>query len=380
MKILQNRALGKTYSPLLTLLLILSLIVIGACGGEEAESEDCENQKFDPATEGWICLDGQGSSDTGPKSGNSTALNESANAQEKVDSNPKQSSKESVSPTPTPSILNSVAATQEVWVHLSKCVSLGIEHLEAQEAPRDEWLILPTEYSPQEFGTWKVSKWSTSITPHNNVAKSWDEYIKGNCDTSILSPAATDVLDENDAATVLWTQLAKCNPELPVEMLTARKNQETGDYVVVSDAKYTGFDDFGVWSVARNADIKPLNERAEQVLRALFLSEEEIVEGEPSSKPSELAAGCNPVIRTAQEAKNKIYAYLAPCHPKLGQNEITTTRDPVKHVWIVVTQEPPVDNTAEAKGSVWSINGSGMISPLNSSSRNTQVVIENKKC
>ncbi|HBR64972.1 MAG TPA: hypothetical protein DEA18_04150, partial [Dehalococcoidia bacterium] len=98
---------------------------------------------------------------------------------------------------------------------------------------------------------------------------------------------------QSEASIVLWTQLAKCHPELPVSMLIAQKSQQTGDWVVVSDPNYS-MDDYGVWSVERDATIKPLNDRAKEVWSALSLSGESVGN---SSITAEIAAGCTPVIR-----------------------------------------------------------------------------------
>ena len=75
-----------------------------------------------------------------------------------------------------------------------------------------------------------------------------------------------------------------------------------------------------------------------------------------------------------------MFAFLSTCYPNLGQSGMTTTRDPEKHVWIVVTDEPPADVGSPSKSSVWSVDGEGTIEALNNSSTQTRALIDNNKC
>lgn len=387
--------------------LLLATFPLMSCMGGGSDAQECPHKKiFNPETAAFdICPDAPVSS---------------------------------VNITPTPVIPDQHIALQELWVKLTRCVDLKKTDLEVQISPggtSDDWLITPSQYSPQEFGTWKVNMWSGEIEPHNNQARLWRNYIEapnknitapfqldisGNkieerdsetgqviyndllnekgeqvidpdtnkptpnlgapkykrevvyCDTDEMEPAATDVITETEASTVLWTELAKCHPEIPVSSLIARRNQETGDWLVVSDPKYS-MDDFGVWSVSRNADIIPVNDRAISVWNKLDLSPVD-------SQSNEMRAKCTPVIRNAEEAKSKMFAFLSPCYPSLGQSGMKTTRDPEKHVWIVVTDEPPVDIAVTSKPSVWSVDGEGNIKALNKSSTATRVLIDNNEC
>ncbi len=389
--------------------LLVAAFSFVSCGGE-SDSQDCPfKKKFNPETGDFdICPDAPVTS---------------------------------AGQTPTPVIPDKNVALQELWVKLTRCVDLKKTDLEVQITPggtSDDWLITPSEYSPQEFGTWKVNMWSGLITPHNNQARTWRNYIdapeknktapyqldkdgrkiqkrdpitgaalysdsiddKGQiiidpntkeptpnlnepiyerevvyCDTDEMEPAATDVITETEASTVLWTELAKCHPEIPVASLIARRNQETGDWLVVSDPKYS-MDDFGVWSVSRNADITPVNDRAIAVWTKLDLSPVDST----GKQSNEMRAKCTPVIRNADEAKSRMFAFLSPCYPNLGQSGMTTTRDPEKHVWIVVTDEPPADVGSPSKSSVWSVDGEGTIEALNNSSTQTRALIDNNKC
>ena len=145
--------------------------------------------------------------------------------------------------------------------------------------------------------------------------------------------------------------------------------------VVVSDPKYS-MDDYGVWSVERDATIKPLNERAKEVWGALSLSTSDT----STSDPTEIAAGCTPVIRNLQEANDRMYAFLSSCFPELRQSEMKTNRDTINHVWLVVTDEPYVDNTSERKKSVWSVDGSGRVRARNSSAEATMAIVDSGNC
>jgi hypothetical protein len=136
-------------------------------------------------------------------------------------------------------------------------------------------------------------------------------------------------------------------------------------------------DDYGVWSVERDATIKPLNDRAKEVWSALSLSSSSIGN---SSNTTEIAAGCTPVIRNEQEVNDRMYSHLSSCYPDLRQAEMITTRDPIKHVWLVVTNEPSANNTPEWKKSVWSVDGSGRVLPRNTSAIAANAIVERGKC
>ncbi len=75
-----------------------------------------------------------------------------------------------------------------------------------------------------------------------------------------------------------------------------------------------------------------------------------------------------------------MYSYLSSCYPDLRQAEMITTRDPMNHVWLVVTSEPPADNTTEWKRSIWSVDGSGRVLPKNSSAEATTAIVDTGKC
>ena len=352
------RIQNKSKVGLFPTLFLVSMFLLISCGGGDGETDSDCDKAFNSSTGEWECI---GDSYSG--SDNSVSSNLA-------------SASPSIQPTavPTPVISNETEAGRELWVFLTKCVSIDVAHLEINTATKGDWLVKPTSNSPQEFGTWLI-KPSGDLIPHNGKAGLWDSYIKGNCDTSFMSPSATDVQNEVGAATALWTQLAKCHPELPVNMLIAQKSQQTGDWVVVSDPSYS-MDDYGVWSVERDATIKPLNERAEEVWAALSLSSDE----GGASDPTETAAGCSPVIRNLEEAKDRMYAFLSSCFPELSQSEMKTNRDTIRHVWLVVTDEPYADNTSERKKSIWSVDGEGRIQARNSSAKATMAIVDAGNC
>jgi len=122
---------------------------------------------------------------------------------------------------PTPVVQDESAAIRHMWVYVTECVDIDKGHIKVDRGIGAEWMIMPTESSSQEFGTWRIIS-SGEILPHNSRAELWEKYLGSDCDTNILKPAATDVLTNSDAATLLWTQLAKCNPELPVDALSAQ--------------------------------------------------------------------------------------------------------------------------------------------------------------
>jgi len=355
--VVNSSSKSKSKLFLFPVLFVVTLIIVISCGGGDEEVDaDCD-KVFNASKGEFECVDGSANPSPATSVSNDTT-----------------SSSPRIVPTPTPVINNETEAGRELWVFLTKCVSIDVAHLEINTATKGDWLVKPASHSPQEFGTWLI-KPSGDVIPHNGKASLWDSYIKGNCDTSFMSPSATDVQNEAGAATALWTQLAKCHPELPVNMLIAQKSQQTGDWVVVSDPSYS-MDDYGVWSVERDATIKPLNERAKEVWAALALSSDEV----GSSDPTEIAAGCSPVIRNLEEAKDRMYAFLSSCFPELRQSEMKTNRDTIRHVWLVVTDEPYADNTSERKKSIWSVDGEGRIQARNSSAKATMAIVDAGNC
>ena len=272
-------------------------------------------------------------------------------------------------PTPAPVVTNEGQAVQKLWVYLTICISIDTKDLQANVAGEGEWIVMPTEKSPQEFGTWRVNS-EGIINSHNNRAKLWNTYIESSCDPSIMKPAATDVLNESDAVTAVWTQLAKCNPELPTNVFIAQKNRKTGSWVVVTSTKSQ--DDYGVWSVARDANIKPLNDRAGEVMEALNLVETD----ESSNVNADLAAQCSPVIRTDEEARNRVWSHLSSCYPKLDKKQyIETTWDPGNHLWVAVTiLKGSDDKSSDTAAPVWNVARNGKITPANDSA-----VVTNKR-
>ena len=278
-----------------------------------------------------------------------------------------------IEPTPTPAVADEGTAARNMWVYLTKCVAIDISNVVVSRGVQGEWMIMPSEGSPQEFGTWRVLQ-NGEVLPHNSRAALWKNYIESTCDTKILQPAANDVLSDYDASIVLWTQLAKCNPEITAEMLRAEKNRKTGSWVVVTSA--SSQDDFGVWSVERDARIEPLNERAEEVWKALRLVEG----GDSESTQNELAAQCSPVIRNADDARRRLWTHLSPCYPEMDPYSVTTTWDPANHLWVAVSLERPADTTAAASPSVWNIARDGSISPRNLSAEGTWGVAKSGNC
>lgn len=315
----------KSFYPSLIAVLVLLAPLLVACGSGEEESD---------ATESSSDLYQQIMSQSG-------------------------ASETAVDVTPSPILVNNEKeAVRKLWVYLTTCISIDISDLQAEVAGDSEWIVMPTEKSPQEFGAWRVNS-KGKISWHNNRAKLWEEYIASECDPAIMTPAATDVLNESDAVSAVWTQLAKCNPELPLKELTAQKNRKTGSWVVVTSLKSQ--DDYGVWSVERDASIKPLNDRAVDVKDALKLVET----GRASDANTDMAAQCSPVIRTDEESVNRIWSHLSACYPTLDKKkEVETTWDPGTHRWVTVTI---LDESSTDPAPVWNVDRSGAVTPVNDS-------------
>lgn len=279
----------------------------------------------------------------------------------------------SIESTPTPVVQDESAAIRHMWVYITECVDIDKGHIKVDRGIGSEWMVMPTDSSSQEFGTWRIVS-SGEILPHNSRAELWKKYLGSDCDTNILKPAATDVLTNSDAATLLWTQLAKCNPELPVDALSAQKNRKTGSWVVVSNT--SAREDLGVWSVERNAEITPLNKRSEEVWEMLKLAEQK----DSGNSYSEASAQCSPVIRSEDDAKRRLWTNLSPCFPNMDASVIQITWDPANHVWVAISKEKGGQNATDTSTSVWHISRNGDMTPTNLSAEATLAVTKSKNC
>lgn len=283
---------------------------------------------------------------------------------------------EFTAPTPTPSpvpvVRDESTAVRAMWVHLTKCVPIEITHLNVQLGVRGEWMVMPIQGSPQEFGTWRVDS-NGEITPHNARGEEWQKYIESDCDTSILQPSANDVLTDGDAVTTLWAHLARCIPEMKLGSFSARKDRRTGAWVVVTVPESQ--DDYGVWSVRRDANIAPLNDRAAEVSKMFGA----VAVGKDGEK-DELAAKCSPVIGSGDDARRRLWTHLSPCYPTIDPNSISTTWDPSNHLWVVVSKERAADATVEGIPSVWHLTRDGNILAKNISAKATWSVVSSGHC
>ncbi len=278
----------------------------------------------------------------------------------------------SPTPSPVPVVTDESTAVRVMWVHLTKCVPVEVTHLDVQQGVRGEWMVMPIQGSPQEFGTWRVDQ-SGDVTPHNARGELWQKYIESECDTSILQPAANDVLTDGDAVTTLWAHLARCIPEMSLGVFSAQKDRRTGAWVVVTVPESQ--DDYGVWSVKRDANIEPLNDRAAEVSKMVGA-----VAGSKGGDKSELAAGCSPVIGSGDDARRRLWTHLSPCYPTIDPNSISTTWDPSNHLWVAVSKERPADTTAKDTPSVWHITRDGNILAKNLSAESTWAVANTGNC
>ncbi len=275
-------------------------------------------------------------------------------------------------PSPVPVVTDESTAVRAMWVHLTKCVPVEINHLDVQLGVRGEWMVMPIQGSPQEFGTWRVNQ-NGDVSPHNARGELWQKYIESECDTGILQPAANDVLTDGDAVTTLWAHLARCIPEMSLGVFSAQKDRRTGAWVVVTVPESQ--DDYGVWSVKRDANIEPLNDRAAEVSKMVGA-----VAGSKGGDKSGLAAGCSPVIGSGDDARRRLWTHLSPCYPTIDPNSISTTWDPSNHLWVVVSGERPADATAKDTPSVWHITRDGNILAKNLSAESTWAVAKSGNC
>ena len=138
---------------ILALLFAVTAGLLLSCGESEEGVQECE-KVFNAAEGIWECV---GQSEIG---GATKKIN-TTNGDTTVAAEP--------TPFPTPVIIDDTAAGKELWVYLTKCISIEDGHLMVNTATKGNWLITPATDSPQEFGTWLI-KPSGELVPHNSKA------------------------------------------------------------------------------------------------------------------------------------------------------------------------------------------------------------------
>jgi len=197
-------------------------------------------------------------------------------------STPRPTATPLATPTAVP-VANQTEARNLVWAHLSQCVSLDLQQLEAVPV-REVWLVQIPSGRPQQYGIWKVESSTGDLKPHNLLARQWQSVIDSQCDPEELAallpptptltpqptptstprptptPSPTPVLrSTSDAVATLWAHLVGCFPTLSTNDLEATLDPPAGEYIVKDKASSV----FGVWRVRTdNGSISPDNARA----------------------------------------------------------------------------------------------------------------------
>ena len=183
-------------------------------------------------------------------------------------------------PTPTPVAQNPDEASNLLWVHLSRCVSLDLSQLEASMVKGD-WFVRAASDSPKEYGFWKVEARGGVLEPHDNLARDWDTYVGSQCNSELFAPLSKPtpipvtptpepatpapppdpvVTDLGHAVTTLWAHLVPCFSTLSIEVLEATWNPAENNWIVRTKADISP--DYGVWTVAPDGSVAPQNNRS----------------------------------------------------------------------------------------------------------------------
>ena len=356
---------------ILVFLLISTTMLLSVCGGEEDEStEGSTSNGSSLSDEERAALFSSDNDKPNTATSSTETVSTSSNT---------ESSSVPINPTPTPNpvVTTNDQAARILWAKLTQCVSVDVADVKVDVALENEWIAMPSDSSPQEFGTWKIDSFG-KISPHNQIGRDWNQFIDSECKSDLVKLAATDVLNKTDAISVLWSQLSKCNPELNISYLESEKDQINGSWVVRTTVNSN--DDYGVWNVDRDASVTPLNARADEVWKSLSIllgSDEETPEQPSDSTSNEDTVNksdiskCSPVIRTNTEAQNRVYGHLSSCYPNTSISSVIW--DAGLHYWIIVT------NALESS-STWNVDRDGTVTPANSSAETTDDLAKSGAC
>lgn len=266
---------------------------------------------------------------------------------------------------PEPSVQTEEEARNLVWVHLSQCINFAASDLQATQITGD-WFVKSTGESERRTGLWKVGAAAGAVEPYDVLSRQWQRVVESECSAESLSalttptpvPTATPAIaDGARAVAVVWSYVAQCLPDTPLENFEATLSPVLNQWVVTTKAE--SLTDFGAWTVdaatgalapyagfSREWDSVVKLECNPDALASLFT---------PTPVPT-----ATPAVLDTVEAVTTLWSYLVKCSPDLTTEALEATLNPAKGEWIVITKPG-----SETDYGVWTVRANGSISPGN---------------
>tara|TARA_B100000029_G_scaffold484607_1_gene536999 strand:+ start:3565 stop:4740 length:1176 start_codon:yes stop_codon:yes gene_type:complete len=306
-------------------------------------------------------------------------------------------------------------AQKQLWVFLSKCITIDTRDIEAVEL-EGNWYVRGSLQSSHETGLWKVPPQGESVEPYDQRAKEWLATIESDCSQEKMSvmttpiPPTPKVGNGQSAAAAIWAYIVGCVSELSEDDVQAQDNPLNSEWVVTTDSVFVDAlgrqADFGVWSVpysglpvsglpdakddlaqAWNAYIFPTTrgeacavEFIENIKIALPTEPTPAAAATPTMTPTTAPTAtmrpvptATPAIRNSTDAVNSVWAHLVPCFPTIKTTEFSATFDASKSNWVVIQDSGSASST-------WSVSQSGYIAPTNSSAETDNVTVLAGSC
>ena len=203
-----------------------------------------------------------------------------------------------LTPAPSPVSGSPEEAINLVWVHLGECILFNRAHLRAHPVQAN-WFVSSAGNAPTSYGLWKVEASTGAINPHDFLAREWDRYVRSGCDRQLLAVLITP------------TPVATPTPvptRTPTPTPTPTPTQT------------------------------------------------------PSPSPTPMPTPTpGPKIKSAADATATVWGHLVPCFRDVSRDNLDASLDPVKNLWIVVTNAG-----AGTDYGVWTVDAANaIITPSN---------------
>ena len=186
------------------------------------------------------------------------------------------------------------------------------------------------------------------------------------------TPAVRAVVDGNTARNLAWAHLSRCASFDPKDLATY---QVQSDWFIKALGDST--QQYGIWRIdsfsGQLNPHDPLADEWQEFLKSDCDPAIRTVLVMPTATPKPFAP--TPILRTANEAINTIWAYLVKCYPTLKTSELEAVLDPAPGEYLVKER-----NSAAFYG-VWRVDRfTGRISPDNVRARSRDIAVKTASC
>lgn len=281
---------------------------------------------------------------------------------------------------PTPVVKNDKDARELVWAHLSLCAKVDARSLTTVEVKGD-WFVQTTGSAPPNSGIWKVDPATGSLEPYDALARSWNSFVKSQCDPEIQSTLMTrtpiptvtlTVSDAGKAEVAVWAHLVKCDSSLTTREFESNWNSLSRNWVVTSSNNTQM--NYGVWSLdGDTAELLPNDQMSSWWDEYISSGCNHDVLAEfttptPSASPT-------PAIQSSSDAVNAVWSHLVRCFPELPIQTLEAKWNPSEGTWIVITK-PDV----QINYGVWNVSVDAEVHAWNRESESREEVVAAGNC